>query len=314
MPVRFAIDEASFKLDGLDADAARFVILTLLDQLDRAEDAGHGVCYDEDFFAIEMRNGEAFWSILQGGSDLVFDQDDIERATAFFGTMHRWYDLPEPQPTSVDVSVDGGNVETSGSIAWVHAQAERGLLACACLAAPHIRSTGEKPVTVEGTTRAIWFIETAKEMQCYFRSLLRQHATSPDHFAELSEHAFLGLSFVNDCFDGIKRMSKDCRLLSASIVNHLAAFSDEGAAIFSGSWKDAPARFGSLGVSVSDENGNTKSDKEKRADRLREFEGEQLYFWWHSKLEPDRDRIHICPDHIASGGRLIVGIFCRHLK
>ncbi|WP_292676216.1 hypothetical protein, partial [Mesorhizobium sp.] len=180
MSVRFAIDETSFKLDGLDQWTARAVVSRLLDQLASADDAGYGACFDDDFFTGEMRNGEAFWSVIQGGSDLVFDHDDIERATAFFGTMQRWHELPEPQPQSVDVSVDGGALETSGTIAWAHAQAERGLLACACLAAPHIRATGEKSVTIEDVSRSVWFIETDKEMQSFFRGLLRRHATSPD--------------------------------------------------------------------------------------------------------------------------------------
>ena len=100
-------------------------------------------------------------------------------------------------------------------------------------------------------------------------------------------------SFVNNCFDGIRKMSKICPDLAPDIVAHLSAFSDAGQRIFSGRWQDAQAEFGSIHINISDENGATKSDKKAAAERT--FDGKEMHFWWHSKIEPHRDRIHICP-------------------
>jgi hypothetical protein len=106
-------------------------------------------------------------------------------------------------------------------------------------------------------------------------------------------------------------MSKPYRELIEPLTKHLSVLSDHGKRVFSESWKDAPSKFGSHGINISDENGNTKSNSEARRERTRIFNGKEVVFWWHSKLEPDRDRIHFSPD---DRDRLLVGIFCRHLQ
>jgi len=126
--------------------------------------------------------------------------------------------------------------------------------------------------------------------------------------------AFPDIDFAPGAFNGIKDMSKPYRELVKPLVRHLSAFSDHGKRIFSGPWAQVPAEFGALRVDISDENGNTKGNSEARKDRTIIIDGTDIVFWWHSKLEPDRDRIHIYPDRIPKGGRLLVGIFCCHLK
>jgi hypothetical protein len=121
------------------------------------------------------------------------------------------------------------------------------------------------------------------------------------------------LDFVEDVFDGIKSMSKPYVNLVTEIVHQLGVFSDHGQRIFSGPWMRVPAEFGSLRVNISDENGNTKKNERARLERTKMFRDAPHVFWWHAKLEPDRDRIHICPGKVGSGGRIIVGIFCNHL-
>jgi hypothetical protein len=108
-------------------------------------------------------------------------------------------------------------------------------------------------------------------------------------------------------------MSKPYRELVGSIVHHLGALCDHGKRICSEPWIRVPSEFGALGVSISDENGRTKSNAVAKKERTVEVCGRRLVCWWHCKLEPDRDRIHIYPDDLREGGKLIVGIFCRHL-
>jgi hypothetical protein len=159
----------------------------------------------------------------------------------------------------------------------------------------------------------VCFVANAHDIEKYFRWLIAKYATTSDEIAELAAFAFTQLLFVPKCFDGIRRMSRPCRHLASTIVGHLAAFSDEGQTIFRGPRSMVPAKFGSLGVEISDENGNTKSNSQAKRERRIIFDGEELFFWWHSKIEPHRDRIHICPDRVANGGQIIVGIFCEHL-
>lgn len=312
--VRFTIDEHSVNLSGLKAEDARSAFIAFLECIREVDDEGHGVCYDEDLFNANLRGGRTFWQLFDPDSDLNLDHDFCEWVVAAFGMMPRWYELGLPQPVDVDVQIAGGSIETTGSVAWAHAQSDQGLLGAACICAPHGRSTGLVSVRVGHVDRPVWFVGAAKDVEHYFRYLLERFADSPDDFDVLASFAFRNLLFVDDCFSGIKKMSKRCRELAPVLVAHLSAFSDEGQRIFSGLWRDAPTEFGAFGVDISDENGKTKADAKAAKQRMRIFKNSPHYFWWHSKLERDRDRIHIYPDYASSGGKIIVGIFCQHLK
>src|SRR5208282_117897 len=148
---------------------------------------------------------------------------------------------------------------------------------------------------------------SARHVEEYFRWLIAAYAARPDDFAQLAPYAITQLLFIDRCFEGIRKMSRACRDLAPTIVGHLAACSVEGRRIFRGPWIRAPAEFGSLGIYIFDENGNTKSNAQARRERRFELDGEELFFWWHSKIEPHQDRIHICPDKVAADGRIIVG-------
>jgi hypothetical protein len=168
-------------------------------------------------------------------------------------------------------------------------------------------------VTVAGATIPVWFVSAARDAEYFFRWLIVETTHSPGGMEGFSGSAFRNLDFVEGAFNGIKSMSKPYRELRQIIVMHLAAFSDEGARIFSGAWDRVSAEFGSLGLDISDESGDTKRNRAARAERTRSVADEQRVFWWHSKLERDRDRIHICPEKVREGGQILVGIFCRHL-
>ena len=94
---------------------------------------------------------------------------------------------------------------------------------------------------------------------------------------------------------------------------YLGALSDHGQRIFAGPWLRVPQEFGALRVDISDKNGNTKANIHARSARIVVVRGVEVVCWWHTNLQPDRDRMHIYPDHLRIGGKLIVGIFCRHL-
>ena len=312
--MRFAIDERSINLNGMSTIEAKGLVENFLLFLDEIIGSRHGVCYDNDLFLTPIREDLSFWDLFGPDAELQLSHDDLDQAVAIFGTMPRWDDLQTPQPRSFEVHIADGVAETSGSVAWVHAQASNTLLAPACISVPGRRNCGRHPVVVAGESIPIWFVCCSRDIEAYFRDLLSNFAKEPDDFASFAVYAFPNLIFLNKCFDGIKRMGGQFRDLRFPIVQHLSAFSDFGQSIFFRSWQNAPSAFGSLGVDVSDENGFTKRDNEAASERMRIVDGTPTYFWWHSKIEPHRNRIHISPDGVAIGGKIIVGIFCLHLK
>jgi hypothetical protein len=149
--------------------------------------------------------------------------------------------------------------------------------------------------------------------QGFFRWLICETSKNPAELAQWTQSAFLQLDFHADALHGIKSMSKPFHELLPDLVCHLSALSDHGKAIFSQPWAEAPARFGQYGVDMSQENGHTKSNDKARKQRTRTHKGKEVVFWWHSKLERHQNRIHFYPDEAASTGRILVGIFCKHL-
>ncbi len=312
--VRFIIDEQSIDLNGLTNVDGLEIIKKLLDLIEEIILDGHGVCFDDELFTIPLVECRSFWDLCKPDSPVYMPPDIRERAAAAFLRMPRWYEVQASQPIDFDVRVDGGPLETTASVAWAHQQAlDARLKSPACICAKGRRRIGPIPVEMSGRLNEVWFIADATDVEQYFRWLLAKYATTPDDIAELAPSAFRTLMFVDNCFDGIRKMSKACRELAPVIVRHLGVISDDGRRIFSGPWQRVPAEFGALGIDISDENGGTKSNAQARRERRLVINDRELYFWWHCKIERHQDRIHICPDLVGEGGQIVVGIFCLHL-
>src|SRR6202023_992626 len=193
-----------------------------------------------------------------------------------FGRLPAWQDLDAPWPEDFDAAIAGGTPEFARSIAWAHKQTMRGTAAAsACISHPVRRASGRIDVTVLGATAPVWFVSAARDTEYFFRWLIVEATDSPDEMEALSPSAFRNLDFVAGAFNGIKSMSKPYRELCQTIVTHLGAFSDEGARVSSGAWDRVPAEFGSLGVDISDENGDTKRNPAARIERTRTVAGER---------------------------------------
>jgi hypothetical protein len=312
--VRFVIDETCWQFDGVDINCCVDVIEDMLDLVDHIIEHEQLLCYSDDLFLAPVRDGKNFYELYADDSPIEIPHDVRERIAAIFGRLQPWQDLSFAWPNSFDVIVEGGPSESAPSIAWAHARTSIGAAdAVACIVHQERRKGGLLDVVVDEQCTRTWFVSTSQEFQNFFRWLIIHSTKAPDEFAALSGPAFQNLEFVEDAFDGIKSMSKPYLNLVAEIVDHLGVFSDHGQRIFAAPWIRVPAEFGSLHVNVSDENGNTKKNDRARLERTKMFKGVPHVFWWHAKLEPDRDRIHICPDKVASGDRIIVGIFCNHL-
>jgi hypothetical protein len=312
--MRFVIDETSWNFDGLEPSLCLEALEEMLDRIDDAQHQGHGCCYSDDLFNMPVRDGRSFYELYSDDTPLQIPPEVRTRIAAAFSRLRTWQELEAPWPVELNAAIAEGGPEFAPSIAWAHAQAIRGAArAVSCISHPIRRVSGPIDVTVAGATAPLWFVSASRDVERFFRWLISEGTDNPDGMEAFSASAFRNLDFVEGAFNGIKSMSKPYRELRTRIVRHLAAFSDEGTRIFSGPWDRVPAEFGPFGVDISDENGTTKSNRRAQIERTRTVNGEMRVFWWHSKLELDRDRIHICPERVRQGGRILVGIFCRHL-
>ncbi|MCM2485799.1 hypothetical protein [Burkholderia glumae] len=313
MTLRFVVDETSWRFDGIPPADCIEALEEFLDRIDDAYEDGHDCCYSEDLFDVYVLGQKRFFDLCSEDSPLKIPQEVLERITSAFGRLQKWQDLSLPDDFSV--TVGDGQEQFAPSIAWVHARHADGLFyAPSCLVFGPGRTEGCLPVAVQGVVRGIWFVGGRQSYKSYFRSVIKDFSEAPQQMEQLSRSAFPELEFRPGCFGGIKDMSKPYRELAEPIIRHLSVLSDQGARIFLGPRDRVSAEFGAFNVDISNENGNTKADKEALAERTKEFNGEDVEFLWHTKLERHCDRIHLSPDGVANGGKILIGIFCFHLK
>ncbi|MBW4056027.1 MAG: hypothetical protein HIU83_11635 [Proteobacteria bacterium] len=312
--MRLVIDEMSWHFDLHSPAECIEALETLLDQLDDAQEQGIDVCYSEDLFVVPVYQDKGFYDLYESDSPVPISWEVRERVGSIFARLPKWQELALPWPLTLDVCVNGEQEEFAPSVAWAHAQTALDLTrAIACVVFPGGRQGGFFPVVAESVTTNLWFVANSQNYREFFRWLIVNTTEHPAEMEEFAPSAFPSVDFVKGSFNGIKNMSKPYRGIVQHLVLHLGVFSDHGARIFSGPRLNVQRAFGSLGVNISDENGNTRADREARKLRTINVDGTDFIFWWHSKIERHQDRIHICPDRILSGGRLLVGIFCHHL-
>jgi len=286
----------------------------MLDRIDAAQADMHGCCYSEELFNQPVYEDRSFYDLYSSDSPILIPDEVRIRIAAAFNRLPVWQDLDNPWPSSFDVTINQGPVESCPSIAWAHKQMITDVnYPVACIGHAPRRENGKATVRVGHQEANVWFVETGRDVENFFRWLIIETTDRPSSMEELAAFAFTELEFVAGAFSGIKDMSKPYRELVKPIVTHLAALSDEGRRIFSGSRDRVAAEFGPFGVDISDENGLTKSNRTARDERTIKVNGEARVFWWHTKIERHQDRIHFCPEHILAGKKILVGIFCNHL-
>jgi hypothetical protein len=312
--VRFVIDETSWCFEKLAPATCVEAFEVMLDRLDHAYEQGHAACYSEELFSVCVWQDKTFYDLYAIDSPVPIPHEVRERLASVFNRLPKWQDLEIPWPSSFDVRIDGDVAQHAASVAWAHAETLREPSgAVACVIFPGRKEGGCRDVAVAEQHAPIWFVSSEEHYSAFFRWLITETTRNPGELAAFALSAFPAIEFVVGVFDGIKGMSKPYRNLVADLVVHLGALSDHGQRIFAGPWLRVPQEFGALRVEISDENGNTRANAHARNARTVVIRGEQVVCWWHTKLQPDRDRIHIFPYHLRTGGKLVVGIFCRHL-
>ncbi len=285
------------------------VTLDLLDTAIRCSQ----ILYSSDLFNCEIIDNFTFYELYNQDAPLYIPPEVQERVAAAFLRLERWEDCDQ-WPADTDVTLDGKAPIYLPSVAWVHQRRvdSRDKPAGVICLSP-IYETGVRNATVAETAIDIFFMCSVGDWAAFNRYVIVDFTKNSRGLNEYACAAFPNLEFVEDCLYGIDKMSRPYSLIVKDVVKHLAAFSDQGSFIFSQSSQMVPSLFGPLGVDISDENGATKSNSTSIKQRARLHRGKRLLFWWHSKLERHRDRIHIYVDRNGERPRIVVGILCYHL-
>lgn len=301
--VRFVIDETSWNLEGVQTDLAEEALSALLERLETARDRDEEVRLYEGFYDFDGVSPQPF-EVLFGDTGIIADRDLRTRVQRALDRLKVWTNEHE-----LDVEIDGSAL-LAPSIAYVHAEVGS-RHAVACLPLRTAGRVGVIEVAVNGRAESVRFVTEEPEHRAFFRNAIQIENADHKTFQTLAASAFPDLRWADCVWRGLGDFSKPFHDLRAEITRHLGVLDDHGATICRDrNRSDWAAHFGSYGVEATGENGKTMANTKAREDRTRTWEGVKHVFWWHTKLLPDRDRIHFIYD--KSNSCIVVGIFKKH--
>lgn len=306
---RFVIDESSWEeVETLDALTVESVFDSLLDRIETARDRAEPVVRSS--YLYEFAAGPTL-RIHQ----LLFQSDILEhdlrlQISVALSKMDCWDETEDPN--ELDVILEGISL-TSPSIAWAHQQVvERRALACLPLRSA--RRTGALSVEVGGHARPLHFVTNEAQHRAFFRDAIQLENADERLFADLASSAFPDLYWADGVWQGLGSFSRPFIACRDSLIEHLSVLDDHGARIFhehqASNPQEIERRLKASGVEASDENGRTKSNSKACQNRTRNFEGQGRTFFWHTKLQPQCDRIHFLYD--PKNDRIVIGLFTKH--
>lgn len=319
MNIRHVIDESGLRLGGFRGEAAREIVDAFLQRLDVASDREECVARTSELYNAPVTDEHELFEVLFEAETSPIDDVDLRRRLQrAIDRAQIWDDDPElfARISAVDVKVDAEEVYAP-ALAFAHSCRDIPRT-IGCL---NFRSSGrEGTLAVEagGNTHELHFVIDEASHRQVFRDAVEIENMTKSEFSDNASSAFPDLLWADNLWSELGEFKRPYRELRSTIVRHLAVLADVGADIFDELMSTRPEEIGPRldvrGVPASDENGRTKQDKQARLDRTRHFDGEELVFWWHTKLLPDTDRIHFLwrPGVEEERGVIIIGIFTDH--
>lgn len=327
MHARFCISEAGLplRLPAKEDDAAdelTAVLERFAERLSRCRDDGQEVARWSQLDFIEVAPGLRM-------DQLLYQEGALDRALRLLlmeALRHcvLWDDGDERADLMMPLTI-GEDAVLAPSVAWAHAAITAGR-AVACL------SMADEPnepfsVCVAGQTRSLFFLGRGPEGEtksgadpwlAFYRSVPEVEDHDGDTYLSHTPLLFPALHFKADIARELRRFDGDFASLRVEVTRHLAALNDHFRAVFT-TQRGEPRRVEAemrarCGIQLSPESGNTKANKAAWAERKVVIDGRELHCDWHTKLAPDRNRIHFHPgDREVAGGKIIIGIFHEHL-
>lgn len=216
-----------------------------------------------------------------------------------------------------EMELPTGDRHLAPSVAWAHQCCRNGIMT-GCLTPPSSARLALLRLTASDVpdrpTANVYFAATPSHQSQFFRTIISSENVNEGTFADLVPAAFPNLSFAENALRGCRDLSRPFVDRKHDLVKHFSVLSDHGQAIFGKrEHRLIQVGFREHGIDISPETSETMRDGRCKRARERTFNGETLTFEWHSKIEPNRDRIHVHPGNVRSGGQVIVGILSEHL-
>lgn len=170
----------------------------------------------------------------------------------------------------------------------------------------------------DGAVRPLCFLQRESQLPTMFRRMIIIEDCNPEDFIELCPLAFPHLYCPPVLTQQFAKFETPYSAARQLVVNHLSGLNDFFRTAMErhhGQPDQVAAELkSSAAIVISPESPNTHKNKIAMREREVFVDDKVLVCEWHTKLHPERDRIHFHPGHPkVAGGRIVIGLFAHHL-
>lgn len=314
----------------MDPDSIVQAIESFLDFVAVSSERDEPIMIGDEFQTMLMFDEFSLWELF--GEDVALDlpQELRQELAAWLGRV-KFYSDSEVWPEGMDsfsLSVDGGPMQDSPDIAWVHHSIRAGVtMSCASI----FRSSVSRVRCQLGET-VVHFVLDENGRKSFWRYSITFEGDNEQSLIRNAERAYPDLYFYRGVLNHLNNLSGGYLSNRLAIRETLEILNDFGAWVFNfpppalAPEDTAPAqeglnpsnqliekRFAGFGLDVAPEKPNVRSDVTCRIAREAKLQSRVLYCEWHVKLERHRNRIHLHSPVPESDGKVVVGMIADHL-
>jgi hypothetical protein len=303
------VDECGFALTHEDTDSLNRTFTQLGSLIERAKASNSDLFKWSEVWHTEGASGTTLYARLTGHS---VDRDVRLRALRLLDSIPDWdHDSDFDIAALLEPVVVGGE-ETSFAPTLARNCAS-GDDFCAYLTTDQADRRGSIDISSSGGKgRVGWFLADATGLVSFWRIAIARANYAADAFESWSGEAFPALIFRENIWADLGNFKGKEHEILPTLADHLAALCDEAPIVWA-EFHEPHVRSsqmaGRAGVTCSPESPNTRRNSAAMAQRQVKFGDVVVNCQWHTKLRPDKNRIHFDVD----GHRVYVGIFTEHL-
>lgn len=327
----FVVDGAEWRFDGIPAVEVAAAIDSLLERVWIAKDRGEVVWIGDDLQTRHVLGDFDLWSLSSGKTAVQLTPEVWQELAAWLGSARRYVDetdWPEGFPDASTISIGEELAEENTDVAWAH-HSVRARRAIACLG---LRRIGQHSTVSTSGTAVVHWVTNEQGHRAFWLDAIDVEGDSTETLQRIAPHAFPDLYFDDGVWRGLNDFEGGYAAVRKTLRNVLFVLDTDGAWAFTApppplTRREPPGpdldarpsnqvierRFRGFNLDMAPEKPDVFRDRTCRLAREIALGDATLYCEWHAKLEPHQNRVYVHAPVQASGGRVVIGIFHRHL-
>ncbi|MDF2895280.1 MAG: hypothetical protein K0Q46_2066 [Rhodococcus erythropolis] len=307
---RLFVDESGFSFPSASTEEIESSLDQFLTTLDSTKIHVDELCKWSQIWYIQSADRKELLILLNQKDGI--DRDISRRVLRTLERIPDWDETIDSNDLSLGVKCDMNEIEIAPSIAACSAlMSERHVTAC--ITTSQTNRSGSVTVHCQNMNPInLRFISTARDGNEYWRDVAKTESRNSDCLGNWSTKAFPRLIFAEGIWSQVKNFEGKFKDILPKLIGHLSGLNDHAENIWEENVEPAQiqARMRSIaGIDCSPDSPKTHKNRSAMTSRIVHFSTKELVCEWHTKLEPNRNRIHFC----INEGQVYVGKFTKHL-